>query len=125
VPVWSVVVGLIENRLASMILHEASFTLGIWLLICNFDLFQQPLVKFDSLSLKVISKVVISFPAHLELIGYRVNLVIEDALILSNEGKSLHDFEIVLVDILDFEVDSIHLIDSLDNLILFGHRFFL
>jgi hypothetical protein len=104
-----------------MILHHIQLTLCIWFFIGNGDLFQQSLVKLNSLSLKIISKVVIGFPTHLEFIGDRVDFVIKDALILCDEGEGLHDFEVVLVDILDLEVDGIHLIDPLYNLVLLGH----
>ena len=83
---WSLVAEPAENRRASMILNQKRFTLGIRLFISNLDLFQESLIKFDSLSLKIICQVVIGFSAHFKLISDGVDFVIKDPFIFSNKG---------------------------------------
>jgi hypothetical protein len=43
----------------------------------------------------------------------------------AHEGERVDDLKVVLVDVFDFEMNSVHLIDSFNYLVLLWHRLLL
>ena len=73
----------------------------------------------------MVSVVVLGVLPHLELVLNGGDLNAEDALVLADQGERLDDLEVVLVDVLDLEVDGVHLVDALHDLVLLGDRLLL
>ena len=82
------------------------------------DLINQTLVKLNGLSLEVLSVLFFRIPSQFYFLRDGLDFRAEDHLVVFDEQKSLRYLDVVLVDFLNFDMDGVHLIDTLNNLLL-------
>lgn len=101
-----------------MTLNLARLTLGFGFLVDTLDFFDETFIKLDSLRLKILSLLLSQRSSIFEFLSDRVDLCFEYFIVVVDEGESLRYFDIIFVDVLDFDMNCVHFVDTLHDLLL-------
>jgi len=101
-----------------MTLNLARLTLCLRFLVDTLYFFDEAFIKLDSLRLKILSLLLSQRSSIFEFLSDGVDFSFEDFIIVGDEGESLRNFNIIFVDILDFDMNCIHFVDSLNDFLL-------